>query len=58
MPDNVREHILAIRRTGMTNMFDTLDVQRIAHDMNFFELVVFIEEHKDQYARFILTGEE
>lgn len=58
MPNNVREQILAIRRTGLTNMFDALAVQHIAHDMNFFELVVFIEEHKDQYVRFILTGEE
>ncbi len=58
MPNNVREQILAIRRTGLTNMFDTLAVQRIAHEMSFFELVVFLEEHRDKYVRFILTGEE
>ena len=57
MDSKVKEQILAIRKTGLTNMFDTLAVQRIAHEMNFFELVVFIEEHKDEYARFILTGE-
>jgi hypothetical protein len=58
MDSKVKEQILAIRNTGLTNMFDTLAVQRIAHEMNFFELVVFLEEHKDEYARFILTGEE
>lgn len=57
MDSKVKEQILAIRKTGLTNMFDTLAVQRIAHEMNFFELVVFLEEHKDEYARFILTGE-
>jgi hypothetical protein len=58
MDSKVKEQILAIRKTGLTNMFDTLAVQRIAHEMNFFVLVVFLEEHKDEYARFILTGEE
>ncbi len=58
MEDKVKEQILTIRETGLTNMFDTCVVQRIAHDMNFFELVIFLEEHKDKYVRFILTGEE
>lgn len=58
MTDKVRKQILAIRDTGLTNMFDTRTVQRMAHEMNFFELVIFIEEHKAQYVRFILTGEE
>lgn len=58
MDSKVKEQSLAIRDTGLTNMFDTRTVQRMAHEMNFFELVVFLEEHKDQYVRFILTGEE
>ena len=58
MTNKVREQILTIRNTGLTNMFDVNTVQRMAHEMNFFELVVFLEEHKDQYIRFILTGEE
>lgn len=57
MTDKVREQILAVRATGRTNMFDTNAVQVIADEMHFYELVVFIEEHKDKYARFILTGE-
>lgn len=58
MDSKVKEQILAVRDTGLTNMFDTHAVQRIAHEMNFFEMVVFLEEHKDKYVRFILTGEE
>lgn len=58
MTNKVREQILVIRNTGLTNMFDVNTVQRIANEMNFFELVVFLEEHKDQYVRFILTGEK
>jgi hypothetical protein len=57
MTETVKEQILAIRDTGRTNMFDTVAVQRIAYEMNFFELVVFLEENKAAYARFILTGE-
>ena len=58
MTNKVREQILTIRNTGLTNMFDVNTVQRMAHEMNFFELVVFLEEHRDKYVRFILTGEE
>ena len=37
--------------------FDTNMVQIIADEMKFYEFVVFIEEHKGDYAKFILTGE-
>lgn len=58
MTNEVRRQILAIRETGLTNMFDTRTVQLLANEMDFIELVVFLEEHKGQYVRFILTGEE
>ena len=58
MSEKVKEQILAVRETGLTNMFDLNAVQRIAYDMDFFELVNFIEENKPAYVRFILTGEE
>jgi len=57
MTDKIQEQILAIRDTGLTNMFDVSVVQRIANDMGFFELVVYLEEHRREYAHFILTGE-
>ena len=53
MTDKVREQILAVRATGRTNMFDTNAVQVIADEMRFYDLVVFIEEHRDKYAHFI-----
>ena len=58
MTPTIRGQILAVRDTGLTNMFDITAVQRIAYSMDFFELVLFLEEHQREYARFILTGEE
>lgn len=55
--DRIREQVLAVRDTGRTNMFDTNAVQVIANEMEFYELVIFIEEHRDEYAHLILTGE-
>ncbi len=57
MEDKVKDQILAVRDTGLTNMFDVRAVQRIANDMGFYELVVYIEKHRRGYAQFILTGE-
>ena len=57
MSETVKEQILAIRDTGLTNMFDVRTVQHIANDRSFYELVVYLEEHRREYAHFILTGE-
>jgi len=57
MTEIVKEEILAIRDTGLTNMFDLPVVQRLAYERDFFDLVVYIEEHPKEYAHFILTGE-
>lgn len=57
MTERIREQILEIRATGETNMFDLPVVQRMAFDRNYFELVVFLEEHPKEYVRFILYGE-
>jgi hypothetical protein len=53
----IREQIMEIRNSGATNMFDTNMVQVIANANGYYELVVFIEEHKKEYVHFILTGE-
>ncbi len=58
MDEKVKEQILKVRDTGLTNMFDITAVQRIAYEMDFYELVTFLEEEKAKYVRFILTGEE
>ena len=57
MTEKIREQILAIRETGRTNMFDVPAVQHIANEMRFYELVIFLEEHRGEYVHFILTGE-
>lgn len=57
MTEKVKEQILAIRDTGLTNMFDLPMVQRLAYDRGYYELVIYLEEHRKEYARFILTGE-
>ena len=56
MTDIIRQQILAVRETGLTNMFDLPAVQRIANDMLFFELVVFLEENRSEYVHYVLTG--
>lgn len=56
MNEKIKEQILAIRSTGFTNMFDINTVQRLANEYGYFELVIFIEEHRDKYSEFILTG--
>ena len=38
-------------------MFDISMVQHLANEMKFYELVIFLEEHRPEYVRFILTGE-
>lgn len=48
--------ILDIRATGLTNMFDIPAVQKLAYEKGFYELVVFLEEHKLEYVNFILSG--
>lgn len=58
MTQTIKEQILAIRDTGFTNMFDVNMVQRLAYERDFYELVTYLEEHRKEYVRFILTGEE
>ena len=56
MDEKVKDQILAIRDTGLTNMFDLPVVQRLAYERDFYELVCWLEDHKKEYVRFILTG--
>ena len=56
MDEKIKEQIVAIRDTAETNMFDTNAVQRLAFNKEFFELVVFIEDNREEYVNFILHG--
>ncbi len=55
--DTLVSQMLEVRSGGAVNMFDASGVQREANERGLYELVIFIEEHRDAYSRFILTGE-
>jgi hypothetical protein len=55
--DKLREQILDIRDSSKYSMFDIYGVQREAYNNDYFELVLFIDEHKKEYLEFILYGE-
>jgi hypothetical protein len=57
MTDTVKEQILAIRATGLTNMLDVYAVQQLAFERDYFELVCYIEDDRAGYVHFILIGE-
>ena len=52
------EQLLEIRDSGATNMFDFNTVQRLAYEQDFYELVTWMEEHKNEYGRLIMYGAE
>ena len=57
MNEKIKTQILKVRDTGLTNMFDINVVQKIAFEMELYELVNFLEDNKKAYVHFILTGE-
>ena len=57
MTSKIRDQILAIRDTGLTNMFDKNMVQRLAYDREMYELVMFLEEDIKEYVKFIMYGD-
>ena len=57
MTSKIRDQILAIRDTGLTNMFDKNMVQRLAFERDMHELVLFLEEDIKEYVKFIMYGD-
>ncbi len=59
MTEKIKEEVLKVRATGRTNMFDVNAVQRIAYELELYDLVLFLEEKRNwgAYVCFILTGE-
>ena len=57
MTDKIRDQIMTIRDSGATNMMDATRVQRLAFEQEYHELVIFIEENRGEYIRFILFGD-
>lgn len=58
MTEQIKKQILAIRQTGVTNMFDIKTVFELAVQMNYYELADFIFMNTKAYTYFILTGED
>lgn len=42
---------------ALQNMFDVNTVQHLAYERDFYELVLYLEDHRKEYVNFILTGE-
>lgn len=57
MTEKIREQIMVIRDSAVCNMIDTRHVQHEAFNRGFFELVLFIEDNRGEYVRFILYGD-
>lgn len=58
MEKEIKKQILAVRDDGCTNMLDTKSVQRVAYEMDLYELVTWLEENKKEYVNFIMFGDE
>ena len=58
MTDKIKEGVLKVRDTGRTNMFSVYDVQRIAYELELYDLVMYLEtkDNWKEYTHFILTG--
>lgn len=56
MTETIKRQIEAIRKSGETNMLDTNMVQWIANRENYYELVIFIEEHRKEYVKYLFSG--
>ena len=58
MTEQIRDQILKVRDSGLTNMFNTGAVQWIAAQMGLMELADYLEgDNSREYAHPILTGE-
>lgn len=57
MTEKIREQIMSIRDSGRTNLLDITQVQRLAFEQDFHELVIYLEENRNEYIRFILFGD-
>lgn len=57
MTERIKEQIEAIRQSGETNILDVKMVQWLANRDNYFELVIYLEEHRKEYLNYLFTGE-
>ena len=57
MSETVKEQVLFLRNTGLTNMLDTVMVQQLAFDHGYHELVNYIKTDSKAYVTFIMFGD-
>ena len=58
MTEKIKEQILKVRDSGLTNLFNTGAVQWIAAQMGLPELAAYLAGNDaGEYVHFILTGE-
>jgi len=58
MTEKIKQQILEVRESGLTNMFDIPTVKWIAMRMGLADLGHYLsEDHSTEYTHFILTGE-
>lgn len=57
MTERIKNQILFIRDTAITNMFDLGRIKSLAKELDMPELVEFIDKNLKAYTHFILTGE-
>jgi hypothetical protein len=56
LTETIKKQLLRIRDSGKVNMLDIYGVQREAYINDYFELALFIDEHKKEYIEFIFYG--
>ena len=56
MTETVKQQIEEIRQSGETNMLDVNMVQWTADRKNYFELVIYLEEHRKEYVNYLFTS--
>ena len=57
MNETIKEQILQVRETGLSNMFNITKVQLIAEQLGLSELSTYLsEDDKKEYVHFIFTA--
>lgn len=56
--DKLKEQILSVMSTGLTNMFDTYGVLSIARKLDYTELSTYLKQENNNYFAFIMCGED
>lgn len=56
MTEQIKQQILRMRDTALTNMFDFAQARCVTENMELPELVEFLKNNTEEYTQFILTG--